>query len=83
MKFGNHTLQKAENVKIGDRVCFELDSASYVVDEISSTKIGMIIHHHGSGSNSYWPNELVYVEDDDITQYYKDRANSGLAALAR
>lgn len=84
MKFGNHTLRKAENVQVGDKVCFEMQSANYVVTAVEQTAIGMVRHQHDRGSNSYWPHELLYVEDEDpITAYYTDRANSGLAALAR
>ncbi len=62
MKFGNHTLRHASRVQVGDKVCFKLDSANYVVTEIETTKIGMVRHHHAMGSNAYWPHELVYVE---------------------
>ena len=63
MKFGNHTLRKAENVKVGDKVCFQLESSSYVVTAVEKTEIGMIRHQHKGGSTSYWPNELLYVEN--------------------
>ena len=63
MKFGNCVLRKAEHVQVGDKVCFELESASYVVDEIDTTQIGMVRHKHKDGSSSYWPNELLYVEN--------------------
>ena len=65
MKFGNHTLRKAENVRVGDKVCFELASADYIVTEIEQTKIGMVRHQHKCGSSSYWPHELLYVESFD------------------
>lgn len=71
-------------MQVGDKVCFEMKSAGYIVTEIEQTNIGMVRHHHDGGSNSYWPDELVYVEDKDpITAYYTDRSNSGLAALAK
>ena len=63
MKFGNHVLRKAVNVKVGDKVCFQLESAAYVVTSVEQTKIGMVRHQHRDGSNSYWPNELLYVEN--------------------
>ena len=59
------TLRKAENVRVGDKVCFELASADYIVTEIEQTKIGMVRHQHKGGSNSYWPHELLYVESFD------------------
>ena len=62
MKFGNCVLREAGNVQVGDKVCFELESANYVVDEIDITQIGMVRHKHKYGSNSYWPNEILYVE---------------------
>ena len=64
MKFGNHTLRRADRVMVGDKVCFNFESASYTVEEITHDKIGMIRHHHrqGTASNSYWPDELIYVE---------------------
>ena len=65
MKFGNHALRKAENVQVGDKVCFELESANYVVTEVEWTQIGMVRHQHDGGSSSYWPHELVYVETFD------------------
>lgn len=65
MKFGNHVLRKAENVRVGDKVCFDMESANYVVTDVEETKIGMVRHQHKSGSNSYWPHELVYVESFD------------------
>lgn len=58
----NHDFVKVKDVKVGDKVCFELPSANYIVREITQTKIGMIRHRHDSGSSSYWPKELVYVE---------------------
>lgn len=63
MKFGNHTLTRAGNVQAGDKVCFELGLADYVVTDVDTTAIGMVRHHHETGSSSYWPNELVYVEE--------------------
>lgn len=63
MKFGNHTLRKVENIGVGDTVAFDTESAGYTVDAVETTKIGMIRHQHKGGSNSYWPGELVYVED--------------------
>ena len=63
MKFGNHTLRKVENVKVGDVVSFDMESANYRVKDIETTPIGMIRHQHDKGSNSYWPGELVYVEN--------------------
>lgn len=84
MKFGNHALRKAEKVQVGDKVCFEMASAGYVVTGVEQTEIGMVRHQHDGGSNSYWPNELLYVQvEDPITAYYTDRANSGQAALAK
>ena len=65
MKFGNHVLMKAENVRVGDKVCFDMESANYVVTDIERTQIGMVRHQHKTGSNSYWPNEPVYVERFD------------------
>ncbi len=65
MKFGNCVLVKAENVRLGDRVCFDMESANYVVTNMEQTPVGMVRHHHNTGSNSYWPHELVYVEDFD------------------
>ncbi len=63
MKFGNHTLRKVENVGVGDTVSFDMESANYRVEAVEITEIGMIRHQHKRGSNSYWPGELVYVED--------------------
>ena len=63
MKFGNHTLRKVENVSVGDTVSFDMTSANYRVEAVETTEIGMIRHQHKSGSNSYWPGELVYVEE--------------------
>lgn len=63
MKFGNHTLVRAENIQPGDKVCFDMDSANYVVTDIENTKIGMVRHQHKDGSSSYWPNELLYKEN--------------------
>lgn len=84
MKFGNHALRRADHVEVGDKVCFEMASASYVVAEVEITTIGMVRHQHDGGSSSYWPNELLYVEDKNpITEYYTDRANSGFARLAK
>jgi len=84
MKFGNHAIRRADHVDVGDKVCFELASAGYVVTAVDQTAIGMVRHQHEGGSSSYWPHDLVYVEvEDPITSYYTDRANSGLAALAK
>lgn len=64
MKFGNHVMRRADRAQVGDRVCFDLNSASYIIEEITYDKIGMIRHHHSNGaaSNSYWPDEILYVE---------------------
>lgn len=64
-KFTNHTLKNAENVQVGNKVCFDLESANYVVTDVERTQIGMVRHQHKTGSNSYWPHELVYVENFD------------------
>lgn len=70
MKFGNHALRRADHVEVGDKVCFELDSTGYVVTGVEQTAIGMVRHQHNRGSNSYWPNELLYVQvEDPITRY--------------
>ena len=66
MKFGNHVLKKSENVNVGDIVSFDMSSANYQVEEINTTKIGMVQHLHKTGSNSYWPNELLYVEKKNV-----------------
>ncbi len=63
MKFGNHTLRRVEKVGDGDTVAFDTASANYRVEAVETTEIGMIRHQHKSGSNSYRPGELVYVED--------------------
>lgn len=63
MKFENHTLRKVENVQVGDVVAFEMRSANYRVSAIETTPVGMIRHRHDTGSSSYWPGELVYVEN--------------------
>jgi hypothetical protein len=68
MKFGNHFLRKVENVEVGDTVCFNLPSASYIVLDIERTEIGMIRHRHKGGSSAYWPGELLYVEDSPAPQ---------------
>lgn len=61
------------NVQVGDKVCFEMASAGYVVTGVEQTEIGMVRHQHDGGSNSYWPNELLYVQvEDPITAYYTD-----------
>lgn len=65
MKFENHVLQRADDVRVGDKVCFDLPSANYVVTGVEDTRIGMVRHQHENGSSSYWPNELVYVESFD------------------
>ena len=62
---GSPSLRKAENVRVGDKVCFELASADYIVTEIEQTRIGMVRHQHKDGSSSYWPHELLYVESFD------------------
>jgi len=67
MKFGNCVLRRADSIQVGEKVCFNMPSANYVVTEIEHTKIGMIRHHQEGGFegkyNSYWPEELLYVED--------------------
>jgi hypothetical protein len=63
MKFGNRTLRKVEKVCVGDTMVFDTVSANYKVDAVEATPIGMIRHQHKGGSSSYWPGELVYVED--------------------
>lgn len=84
MKFGNYVLRRADHVEVGDKICFELASVGYVVTGVEQTQIGMVRHQHDRGSNAYWPHELLYVQvEDPITDYYTDRANSGLAALAK
>lgn len=62
MKFGNHTLRRADHVQVGDKVCFTLSSADYIVADVEKTHIGMIRHQHETGSSSYWPTELLYIE---------------------
>lgn len=54
-------LRNAEDIRVGDTVCFEQESANYVVTEVQPTEIGMLRHQHKHGSSSYWPNELLYV----------------------
>ena len=65
MKFGNCVLRKADAIKVGEKVCFATESANYVVTEVETTKIGMVRHQHKDGSSSYWPHELLYVENFD------------------
>lgn len=50
-------------MKFGDKVCFAMKSADYVVTEVEITRTGMIRHHYRDGSSSYWPHELLYVYD--------------------
>lgn len=65
MKFGVCVLRKVENVRVGDTVVFNMDSANYKVTDIDTTEIGMIRHRHAGGSSSYWPGELVYVKESE------------------
>lgn len=69
MKFGNHILRRADKTDIGDVICFEMDTANYIIRSIEHTKIGMIRHQHDGGSNSYWPHELLFVLDPIETNY--------------
>ena len=54
-------LKKAKDIKVGETVIFKMKSANYEVKAIEETKIGSIRHHHKTGSNSYKPDELLYV----------------------
>lgn len=65
MKFGDCFLRRADAVEVGDKVCFAMKSADYVVTEVEITRAGMIRHHYRDGSSSYWPHELLYVYDPD------------------
>ena len=69
MKFGNNVLCKAESIKVGDTVVFQMGSADYVVDAVETTDIGMIRHQHRGGSSSYWPNELLYARRNNGGEY--------------
>jgi len=63
MKFGNHVLRTAANVRVGDRICFTMSSSDYVVTEVEDTEIGAIRFQHRDGSSCYQPRELLYVEN--------------------
>ena len=58
----NCAIIQAKNVKVGDRVKFRMSSADYTVEEVEITNIGMVRHQHDSGSSTYWPNELLYIQ---------------------
>ena len=55
----------AKDVKVGDTILFYTGSLQFVVEEIESTEIGMIIFRDGFLYQTYWPLETVLVNDSD------------------
>lgn len=57
------TLMRADETRIGDVVVFRASFATYTVEDIDTTSTGMVRHSHGDGaaSNSYHPEEMLYI----------------------
>lgn len=64
MRLENCVLIKAENVTVGDIVRFKEPCGDYIVEEVSTNKIGQVQHIADSGCRTcgYNRGELLYVE---------------------
>lgn len=58
-----YTLCRVEDVPVGSTVIFIESSDNYRVDSVEITGIGMVRHRHGESMNTYWPDELVCIQE--------------------